>query len=76
VTVTLRGGDGKPIELEVADDGPGPVAEPRPRTGGGLGLRLVRALVEEELGGRFTLVLRPGQGSLAVVAVPPGPARE
>jgi hypothetical protein len=112
VTVTLRGGDGKPIELEVADDGsglappasgetapptsgetapptsgvrgsrpPGVHASPASgeaaagsdrRPGGGLGLRLVRALVEEELGGQFTLILRPGQGSLAVAAVPPG----
>jgi len=96
VTVTLRGGDGKPIELEVADDGSGPAAlldhdrtspaadgtaqggpgetaaEPDLHPSGGLGLRLVRALVEDELGGQFTLILRPGQGSLAVASVPPG----
>jgi two-component system, sensor histidine kinase PdtaS len=75
VTVALRGGAGKPVELEVADDGPGAAPDgdgPDPRSGGGLGLRLVRGLVEEELGGHFTLVLRAGQGSLAVASVPPG----
>jgi len=75
VTVALRGGDGKPVELEVADDGPGAAPDgdgPDPRSDGGLGLRLVRGLVEEELGGHFTLLLRAGQGSLAVASVPPG----
>jgi two-component sensor histidine kinase len=75
VTVTLRGGDGTPIELEVADDGSGPVAPADPQRSGGLGLRLVRALVEEELGGQFTLILRPGHGGLAVAAVPAGAGR-
>jgi len=75
VTVTLRGGAGRPTVLEVADDGGGsedaaPALEAsRP---GGLGLRLVRALVDEELGGQFTLVIRPGKGSLATATVPAG----
>ncbi len=75
VTVTLRGGAGRPTVLEVADDGGGSAdGEPgleasRP---GGLGLRLVRALVDEELGGQFTLVIRPGKGSLASAIIPPG----
>jgi len=48
--------------------GPGPEAEAaRP---GGLGLRLVRALVDEELGGQFTLAIRPGKGSLATATIP------
>jgi two-component system, sensor histidine kinase PdtaS len=74
VTVTLRGGDGRPTVLEVADDGGGSAdGEPdlevsRP---GGLGLRLVRALVDEELGGQFTLVIQPGKGSLASATIPP-----
>jgi two-component system, sensor histidine kinase PdtaS len=71
VTVALQGGEGEPTVLEVADSGSG-TAEPVPEPGrpGGLGLRLVRALVDEELGGRFTLVIRPGRGSLATATIP------
>jgi hypothetical protein len=39
--------------------------------GGGLGLRLVRALVEEELNGQFTLSHPAGRGSIATAIVPP-----
>ena len=39
--------------------------------GGGLGLRLVRALVEEELNGRFTLSHPAGRGSIATAVIPP-----
>ena len=78
VTVTLRGGDGRPTVLEVADDGGGS-ADGEPELGasrpGGLGLRLVRALVDEELGGQFTLVIQPGKGSLASATIPPGRER-
>jgi two-component sensor histidine kinase len=38
---------------------------------GGLGLRLIRALVEEELNGRFTLTHPPGRGSIATAVIPP-----
>jgi two-component sensor histidine kinase len=38
---------------------------------GGLGLRLVRALVEEELNGRFTLAHPAGRGSIATAVIPP-----
>ena len=38
---------------------------------GGLGLRLVRALVEEEMGGQFTLTHRAGRGSIATATIPP-----
>jgi two-component sensor histidine kinase len=38
---------------------------------GGLGLRLVRALVEEELGGQFTLTHPAGRGSIATATIPP-----
>jgi hypothetical protein len=34
-------------------------------------LRLVRALVEEELNGRFTLTHPPGRGSIATAVIPP-----
>jgi two-component sensor histidine kinase len=71
VSVRLRGGDQEPVVLEVSDDGSGPSPESAERSGRGLGLRLVRGLVEEELGGRFTLTGRPGQGSLACATVPP-----
>jgi two-component sensor histidine kinase len=39
--------------------------------GGGLGLRLVRALVEEELNGQFTLSHLAGRGSIATATIPP-----
>jgi two-component sensor histidine kinase len=39
--------------------------------GSGLGLRLVRALVEEELNGQFTLSHPAGRGSIATAIVPP-----
>jgi hypothetical protein len=42
-----------------------------PGTGGGLGLRLVRALVEEELNGQFTLTHLAGRGSIATATIPP-----
>jgi hypothetical protein len=87
VTVELRGGGDQPVELEVHDDGgrsptrpddrpPGPPADHEGRGAlreleGGLGLRLVRALVEEELQGRFTLTHPPGRGSIAIATVPP-----
>jgi two-component sensor histidine kinase len=38
---------------------------------GGLGLRLVRALVEEELQGHFTLTHPAGRGSIATATIPP-----
>jgi two-component system, sensor histidine kinase PdtaS len=73
VTVELRGGDDQPVVLEVHDDGGGPPAA-RPgglNSGGGLGLRLVRALVEEELNGQFTLSHPTGRGSIATAVIPP-----
>jgi two-component system, sensor histidine kinase PdtaS len=121
VTVELRGGDDRPVELQVHDHGAGAPApagpgapephppetgapEPHPpETGaperegsravdrgrpavhspegsgfpgvhsprGGLGLRLVRALVEEELRGQFTLTRPAGRGSIATATIPP-----
>jgi two-component system, sensor histidine kinase PdtaS len=70
VTVELHGGGRDPVDLEVRDGGGGPPAGQRETDGGGLGLRLVRALVEEELGGQFTLTGRPGRGSLAAAVIP------
>jgi two-component system, sensor histidine kinase PdtaS len=100
VTIDLRGGDDRPVELQVRDDGAGGMGggeggapEPHPPLrgaperegsppqedvlnavhgpGGGLGLRLVRGLVEEELGGQFTLTHPPGRGSIATAVIPP-----
>jgi hypothetical protein len=39
--------------------------------GSGLGLRLVRGLVEEELNGRFTLAHPAGRGGIATAVIPP-----
>jgi two-component system, sensor histidine kinase PdtaS len=77
VTVRLRGGMNGAFELEVIDDGQGPPALPDHdgigpvARSGGLGLRLVRALVEEELGGRFTLTRANERGSVARATIPP-----
>jgi two-component system, sensor histidine kinase PdtaS len=79
VTVELRGGDDRPVELRVHDDGgrsgesTPPDQAPRPlrEVEGGLGLRLVRALVEEELLGQFTLTHTAGRGSIATATIPP-----
>jgi two-component sensor histidine kinase len=75
VTVELRGGGDQPVELEVHDDGGPSPAPPEDHslrgTEGGLGLRLVRALVEEELSGQFTLTHPAGRGSIATATIPP-----
>src|SRR5919197_839141 len=71
VLVRLRGGSGSPVELEVSEDGAGPPIPPTAREGRGLGLRLVRGLVEEELGGQFTLTSLAGRGSLATATIEP-----
>ncbi len=76
VTVRLHGEPDGAFELEVADDGAGPPELPDAGTGtvsrsGGLGLQLVRALVEEELRGRFTLTGAGDRGSVARASIPP-----
>jgi two-component sensor histidine kinase len=71
VTVELRGGGEQPVELQVRDEIGQPQAQPGDREGGGLGLRLVRALVEEELNGQFALTRPSGRGSVATAIIPP-----
>jgi two-component system, sensor histidine kinase PdtaS len=71
VTVELRGGGDRPVELEVRDDSDGGAEPAVHSAGGGLGLRLVRALVEEELNGQFTLTHPAGRGSIATATIPP-----
>jgi two-component system, sensor histidine kinase PdtaS len=71
VTVELRGGDDHPVELVVHDDGTGSAGPAVSSPAGGLGLRLVRALVEEELAGQFTLTHAAGRGSIATATIPP-----
>ena len=73
VTVGLHGGGSEPLVLEVTDDGQGvPASLPAARDGNGLGLPLVRALIQDQLGGRFELGDRngDGRGSVARVVVP------
>jgi two-component sensor histidine kinase len=65
--VAVRLHAGEPVRLEV-DDGGGGTASP----GGGIGLPLVRRLVEAGLGGRFALGPRPGGGTRAEVVFPVG----
>jgi two-component sensor histidine kinase len=69
VTVDLQGGGDTPVVLEVHDNGAGRGRQATPGTG--LGLRLVRALVEEELNGQFTLSHPAGRGSIATATIPP-----
>ncbi len=57
------------LVMVVADDGVGLPADLDARTGAGLGLQIVRTLVETELGGRLTLT-SGSTGAVATVAVP------
>jgi len=60
--VTVRLERGRPLRLRIEDAGGGPDGSPP-----GLGLQLVRQVVEQGLGGRFTLGSRPGGGTRAEV---------
>jgi len=57
------------VRIEVSDDGPGFTA---PTGDAGLGLQIVRSLVEEDLGGSLDLGPQPGevQGSRVTITVP------
>lgn len=84
VTLGARAGPGAWVHLFVADAGPGIAPEDRarifrpferaaqPRGGAGLGLTLVKSIVEMH-GGRVDLETRPGRGTRVTIALPPGP---
>jgi two-component sensor histidine kinase len=65
--VVVRLSSGRETLLRVEDHGDGP------NGGAGLGLELVRRLVEQGLGGRFAIVARPDGGTRAEVAFPAAP---
>lgn len=83
-TLTLRGRSPAPgtVELEVSDSGPGVPGELRDRIfeplfttkarGIGLGLAVSRGLAEAN-GGSLSLVSRPGEGAVFVLALPAAP---
>jgi two-component system, sensor histidine kinase PdtaS len=60
------------LTVTVADSGVGLPPEFDLDTGVGLGLQIVRTLVEGELGGRLRITPRPGGGTEAVVDFPVG----
>ena len=62
--IALRLSAAHDVVLRVDDDGAGPGSPP------GLGLRLVREIVEHGLAGRFALAARPGGGTRAEVVIP------
>jgi len=86
ITVRITcGGDPRTVELTIADNGPGLPASVRDRCfepffttkqgrGTGLGLAVVRALVEDTLGGRVQVDDAPGGGARFVVRLPAAPS--
>ncbi|MBI4278334.1 MAG: GAF domain-containing protein, partial [Armatimonadetes bacterium] len=68
VSITV-GQQGSSVEVEVRDDGIGLPAGFDPSAGGDLGLRIVHALVADDLKGKFT-VESTGKGTRAVIALP------
>jgi two-component sensor histidine kinase len=56
--------------VTVQDDGRGLPAGFDPRTGGNLGLQIVRTLVEGELGGTFDMVPAPERGTQVILDIP------
>ncbi|MGQ0467279.1 MAG: sensor histidine kinase [Sporichthyaceae bacterium] len=62
--------EGGELFVEVCDDGRGLPDGFDARTSGNLGLRIVRTLVDGELGGRIEMGERPGGGTRVALAIP------
>jgi two-component sensor histidine kinase len=71
VTVEARRGPGE-LTVRVVDDGAGLPPGFRPDASPGLGLQIVRTLVEQEVGGRLRVQTAPAGGTEAVLALPVG----
>jgi GAF domain-containing protein len=68
--VVLLAQTGREWIIEVTDDGVGLPAGSDPLASDNLGLKIVRALVVDDLGGRFEVGRREGGGTRAVLAIP------
>ena len=64
-TVTVTASRGERIVIQVEDDGPGPTSEPE-----GLGLSIVRSLVNGELRGHLVVEAGPRGGTRASIDIP------
>lgn len=80
IEISARAGDGKWVEVRIADDGPGVPLEVRDRIfepgvttksgGWGVGLALSRRIVEGVHGGRIELLDTPQRGAVFLVKLP------
>jgi two-component sensor histidine kinase len=64
------GRTGRGMRVVIADDGAGLPAGFDPATSGGLGLSIVRTLVESEMGGEISLSAGPSGGTTVTLSIP------